>query len=240
VGLDGRSATPIRTAEANLGNLLADSLLWHGTVYGSTLGTPIPTIAITNGGGIRNNSIIGPGLISVLNTFDIAPFNNTAVVVPNVSPARLKQLLENCVANVPGTPGGGSDTGRFGQISGFTFTWNSQGTRQLTTTSNIDVYTRTNTITQQGTRIVDVTLNDGTAIIRNGAVVPGAPNVNIATVDFLAQGGDQYKLEDLPNVRLGAFTYQLVLENYIRQWLGGDINGMNYPATGERRIIRRN
>ncbi len=235
------NATGIRVFEQNLGNLLADSMLYQAAVTHTQFGAPAPTMAITNGGGIRAG-ITGPN-ISVLNTFDVAPFNNTLVIVPSVTPARLKQILENCVANVQGTPGGGADTGRFGQIAGFRFSWNPNGQRQLTTTVQVDPFTSTNTITQQGTRVVDVQLFDGTYIIRNGQIVPGAPNVNIATLDFLARGGDQYPLTDLTNIRLGATTYQVTLQNYITQWLGGTavtptVSNINYPVGGEGRITR--
>jgi 5'-nucleotidase len=86
----------------------------------------------------------------------------------------------------------------------------------------------------------DVILNDGRVLVANGQVVPGAPNVDIATIDFLAvQGGDQYPFNNAPFIRLGV-TYQRAFFNYLTQGLGGSILGRDYPNIFNNRIIRRN
>jgi 5'-nucleotidase len=236
VGLDGRNnATGIRALETNLGNMTADSLLYHATVNAAAFNAPLPDVAIQNGGGIRNNSVIGPGRISVLDTFNILPFTNYVTTVINVSPDRFKELLENAVANV-----GLSGSGRFAQISGFTLVWDAARQRQITNTSQPTPYTFVNTVTTPGQRVREVVLSDGSVLIRNGQVVPGARSINIATIDFLANGGDQYTMLGLPRVILGGATYQVALENYLRNWLQGNVDGFNYPVGGEGRIIRLN
>jgi 5'-nucleotidase len=85
-----------------------------------------------------------------------------------------------------------------------------------------------------GTRIVDVVLDDGEVIVAGGAVVPG-PALNIATIDFLARGGDQYPYRGAPFINVGA-SYQQALENYIVDSLAGSITAAQYPEGGEGRI----
>ncbi|HEX5949876.1 MAG TPA: 5'-nucleotidase C-terminal domain-containing protein, partial [Actinomycetota bacterium] len=195
VDLNGLREPGVRTEETNEGNLIADSLLWAATELAPAFGADPPDIALQNGGGIRNNSVIPAGDISELDVFGMVPFANFVSIVPDVSPETLKELLENAVSALP------TADGRFAQIAGFEFTYDLTGTAQV-----IDV--DTGEITTPGTRIVDVTLDDGTPIIESGAVAAGAPNVDIATIDFLARGGDQYPFGDAPFVTLGTTYFQ--------------------------------
>ena len=82
--------------------------------------------------------------------------------------------------------------------------------------------------------MISATLDDGTPIIEDGEPVPGAPTVNLATIDFLARGGDFYPLGDLPFTVLGT-SYQQALRDYIEINLGGQISAADYPAGGEGR-----
>jgi hypothetical protein len=84
--------------------------------------------------------------------------------------------------------------------------------------------------------VVDVTLDDGSVIVAAGVVVDGAA-LNIATIDFLARGGDQYPYRGAPFTNVGA-TYQQALANYIVDGLGGEITAADYPEGGEGRITR--
>ncbi len=224
VDLDGRRSQ-VRTAETNEGNLIADALLQQATERAPGFGVDVPDIAIQNAGGIRNDSIIPAGDITELDTFDILPFTNFVSVVPDVSAAKLKDLLENAVSNVEGVDG------RFPQIAGFEFTYDAAATPMVI---------EDGVITQQGERIVEVTLDDGTPIVTGGVVVPAAPDVAIATIDFLPrQNGDEYPYDGAPFTTLG-ITYQQALENYIVDFLGGVITAADYPEGGEGRITRLN
>jgi 5'-nucleotidase len=217
VPLNGQNAQ-IRSRETNLGNLCADSLLWQAAELAKANSLPIPQIGIQNGGGIRNNSIIPAGPLSELTTFSILPFANFVVVIPEVPAATIKALLENAVARVsppPGFPTGG--TGRFAQIAGFTFAY------------EVDV--------PPGQRVLSVVLDDGTILVEDGTVVPGAPAVNVATINFLATGGDQYPLNGLPFENLSV-SYQQALRNYLVGPLGGAVTALEYPVGGEGRIVR--
>lgn len=213
----------IRTIETNEGNLIADSLLWQATQLAGQFGAPEPDVALQNGGGIRNDSIIGPGPITELDTFDMLPFPNFVVIVPEIPPLQFKQILENAVSRVEFVDG------RFTQVAGFRFTWDPQGRPQ-------EVDDEGNVLTP-GTRVRSVTLNDGTQIVANGNVVAGAPPVDIATIDFSARGGDQYPFRGAPFTVLGV-SYQQALVNYIVEALNGQITAAQYPVGGEGRIVR--
>src|SRR3546814_18179509 len=63
VPLDGTRAA-VRTRETNLGNLVADSLLWQGRQLAGSFGLDQPVIALQNGGGIRNDAVIQIGRAS--------------------------------------------------------------------------------------------------------------------------------------------------------------------------------
>ncbi|HEU4526395.1 MAG TPA: bifunctional metallophosphatase/5'-nucleotidase [Actinomycetota bacterium] len=222
VDLNGLREPGVRTQETNEGNLIADALLWKATELAPSFGMDPPDIALQNGGGIRNNSVIPAGNISELDVFGMVPFANFVSIVPSVTPQTLKDILENAVSALP------TADGRFAQIAGFEFTYDINGTAQV-----IDI--DTGEITTPGTRIVDVTLDDGTPIIDNGAVAAGAPDVDVATIDFLARGGDQYPFGDVPFTTLGTTYFQAVLD-YLVDELAGEITAADYPEGGEGRI----
>jgi 5'-nucleotidase len=221
VNLEGRRSPGVRTQETNLGNLMADSLLWQANQLAADFGAPQAEVALQNGGGIRNNTLIPPGNITELTINNIAPFLNFVSITPNFPPAQFKELMENAVSAIPVADG------RFGQIAGFTLVYNPAGTAQVVDNSG-------NVLTP-GNRVVEIRLDDGRYIVQNGAVVPNAPAVNIASIDFLARGGDQYPFRGAPFIRLGA-TYEQALRNYIVTGLGGVIRAADYPEGGEGRI----
>lgn len=223
VGLNGVRAD-VRTRETNEGNLIADALLWQATQLADSFGVPAPDVALQNGGGIRNDTVIGPGNVTELDTFDMLPFGNFLTVVPGIPREQFKEILENAVSNVDNIDG------RFAQVAGFSFTWDAAGTAQVLNDDG--------TVATPGTRILDVTLDDGTPIVQGGAVVPGDP-LDIAINNFSAGGGDQYPFRGAPFTSLGVSDQQ-ALEAYIVEALGGLITAADYPEGGEGRITRLN
>jgi 5'-nucleotidase len=213
VALEGRRNPGIRTQETNLGNLHTDGVLAAAQTRAAQFAVDVPQIAVQNGGGIRNNSLIPPGPITELNTFEIAAFPNFVSVLEDVPRATIKALLENAVSRRPG------EDGRFAQVAGFDFTYSLSGTAQVTAVDG--------TITTPGTRVQHVELNDGTVIVNNGQVVAGDP-IDLATIDFLARGGDQYPLLGLPFTTVG-ITYQQALAEYLTVELGGLVTAAQYP-----------
>ncbi len=220
VALDGVKSR-IRTRETNEGNLVADALRWQCAQLASSFGVPVPQVGILNGGGIRNASEIPAGVISELTPFNILPFPNFVAVVPEIPAARFREIMENAVSKVERT------SGRFAQISGFTMVWNPDGVAQELDESG--------NVTQRGGRIVEITLDSGAGIVENGNIVSGAPDIHVATVDFLAMGGDQYPYRGARFTRLGV-TYQQALVSFIREGLMGRITAAAYPEGGQGRI----
>jgi 5'-nucleotidase len=159
-----------RLGEVAIGNLVADSMR---EAYGTD-------VAFTNGGGIRSpipssylpqdtslrrttpGYALGPPYDVVIgDVFSVLPFGNI-VITREVTGAQLHQVLEHGVAVMPGA------SGRFPQISGFKFTY--------------DV------ARPAGSRVVEVTLDDGTAVLPDSTVY------TLATNDFVNAGGDGYTM----------------------------------------------
>ena len=221
VALDGRRPS-VRTKETNLGNILADSFIWNGERLADSFNIAPPQVSVTNGGGIRNDSIIPAGDISVSDTFDVAPFSNI-VVVMEITRQTFKDLMETTIAAAPDAGGG------FAQIGGFGVVYNlDMPAREIDRGNNCAVST-------QGSRVRSLTLEDGTPIVQNGNLISGPP-VRLAITDFLANGGDCYPLGDIDFTRLG-ITYQRSLETYIRDGLSRSITQSQYAEDINERII---
>lgn len=187
VGLNG-IRNDVRSRETNTGNLLTDAMLATGRQLAGEFGVPEPQVALQNGGGIRNDSIIGPGDITQLNTFDIAPFTNFVAVVPDVARADLLAAVEHGLSGLPGPQG------FFGQWGGLTVEYDPNAAA--------------------GARVVNLTLNDGTAIVTNGQLVDGAP-ITLATIDFLAAGNDGYDMFEPYDFTVVGVSYQQSLSSYL-------------------------
>jgi 5'-nucleotidase len=159
-----------RLGEVAIGNLIADSMR---AAYGTDL-------AFTNGGGIRAplpssylpqdttlrrttpGYAAGPPYDLVIgDVFTVLPFGNI-VITREVTGALLYEILEHGVAVMPAA------NGRFPQISGFKFTY--------------DV------AQPPGSRVVEVTLDDGTPVLPDSTVY------SLATNDFVNAGGDGYTM----------------------------------------------
>lgn len=220
VPLDGLRSS-VRTTETNLGDLLADALLSTGTELAGSFGVPVPDVAVQNGGGMRNDSVIPAGPITELDTFSVAPFPNFVSIVEDISRSQFKEILENAVSRVE------FGDGRFAQVAGFSFEWDPSGTAQVLDADS-------NVVTP-GSRIVNVTLDSGPVLVANGVVQPGA-DLTVATIDFLARGGDQYPFRGAPFTTLGV-SYQRALSDYIQVGLAGVITAADYPEGGSGRIV---
>ena len=157
-------------------------------------------------------------------TFDMAPFSNFIVVL-EVPRSTFHALLEQAVDGLPGA------RGQFAQIAGMKMVIDpSADAREIDRDGDCEL------IGNEGSRVVSATLADGTEIVKDGAVVPGDPVV-LATINFLANGGDCYPLGDIEATSLG-ITYQASLAQYISEGLGGQITAEDYPADGDGRIAQ--
>lgn len=204
----------VRTGEANCGNLFADSLLASARSQASAFGLPQADLAIQNGGGIRGNTILPAGPITVADTFLVAPFDNDVSVAQDVPAETVRQALERGVSSLPGS------AGFFPQIAG----------AEIVVDPSFTAATLEDPAA--GQRVRSVVLDDGTVLVEGGEAVEGV-TVTLASIDFLFNGGDGYPV--LPFTRVGV-TYQQALETYIADDLGGVITAAAYPTGGEGRI----
>ena len=208
----------VRTAETNGGNLVADSFIHAYTNRAAAAnlpapGTANPLVAVQNGGGIRQGGgttlpITGlAGNISRGATFDLLPFDNRLVAVANVSATDIKEILErSCSVS---TAGGG----QFLQFSGMKVTCSRTGTAIVVSTPTGDSYA--GSVTTPGTRVKDVTLSDGRALVKDGVPVAGAPTFTIVTNQFTADGGDNYPtFMKMTKVGFG-ISYEQALYDYL-------------------------
>ncbi len=222
VALDGRR-TNVRTQETNEGSLAADALLTAAKGRADAYRVDAPQVALMNSGGIRNDSVIPPGPLSEADTFDISPFSNFLGVM-EVPRQTFKTMLEQAVDSLP------EALGQFPQIAGFTMSVDpSRPAREIDRGSDDCAL-----VGNEGSRIREVTLNDGTPLVRNGRVIPGDP-IRLATIGFLARGGDCYPLGDLEFVSLG-ITDQKALAEFLTNELNGQVTARDYPEGGSGRI----
>jgi len=168
-GLFPRGGTPAveRSGETPLGNFTTDAIR---AKYKTDF-------ALINGGGIRDTfpaktytplnkalsrpatSPTAPWDVTVGDAMTVFPFGNS-ISTTTITGTTLWKALEN------GVGGAYPADGRFPQISGFKFSFDSSK--------------------PVGSRVVSVTKLDGTAIAKDSTVY------TIATVDYLVQGGDGY------------------------------------------------
>ncbi|MEO0825996.1 MAG: bifunctional UDP-sugar hydrolase/5'-nucleotidase [Cyanobacteria bacterium J06635_15] len=201
----------VRTKETNLGNLIADALLWQAEQLADSFNAETPVIGIQNGGGIRNSNTFEVGEeISEADTINVLPFANFVTIVEDVTPEQLLAVFENAVSNVENVDG------RFAQISGVKVGFDLES----------DPFSR----------VVSITLDDGTKIVENGKVAADAPTIALATNSFSARGGDDYPLGDNPQTNLPE-SYQGALLNYIVEELDGVVTAEDYPELGEGRLF---
>ena len=207
----------MRTMETNEGNLIADALLWQARQVEPDLITSAPAVSVFNGGGVGNISISAPGTLNELDLFSILRFPDLMVVVRELSPADFKDVLENAFSRVE------TSSGRFPHGSGYTVVYDPNAEPRVADENN--------DLVSEGSRVIEVTLSDGTQIVRDGTVVEGAPSVNVVTNRFLASGGDQYPLVGFERTPVDVFTHD-ALANYIQEGSKGCHNRPGLSRTG--------
>jgi 5'-nucleotidase / UDP-sugar diphosphatase len=151
--LDG-DRIKMRTSETSLGNLIADAIL------AKTKGDLVQ-VALINAGGIRNGFPLGD--ITMGNVLEALPFGNTITRV-ELTGKQLQSILENGVSLAE------QEEGRFPQLAGLRFVWNSKS--------------------PAGKRITKVELvsESGNFQLLNPQAI-----YRVATTNFLASGGDGYR-----------------------------------------------
>ncbi|MEM1434127.1 MAG: 5'-nucleotidase C-terminal domain-containing protein [Pseudomonadota bacterium] len=204
VALDGLRAS-VRGMETNLGNLIADAFVWQAEQVGGLTGAPV--IAVSNGGGIRNDGVILPGELTAADIFGILPFANSVVVLNGLTVSDLVSALENSVSDFPGTGG------QFLQISGFRFTFS-----------------------EDDNSIQSITLDDGTLVYTAAGGDLFGGTLDLVTNSFLAGGGDGYDEFAPLNAFDLSVNYGEALRRFIELELEGMVSGDQYPEGGVGRI----
>ncbi|MGI9256178.1 MAG: bifunctional metallophosphatase/5'-nucleotidase [Salinispira sp.] len=199
VYLDGRRSQ-VRTEETNLGNLSADANLW----YANLLSDEPVHVSLKNGGGLRTeigSAVVPPGSLDYSQAVYNPPGANAEVgtdegavteghlratmrfdnglVLLSATPAELRDILEHGIAET----GEGATPGRFPQIGGMRMVFDASR--------------------PSGQRIVElaVTGADGSSndvVVSAGNLVGDPARVyRLVTLNFLANGGDDYPFVDL-------------------------------------------
>ncbi len=199
VYLEGRREQ-VRTEETNLGNLTADANLFAARQVDADV-----QVSIKNGGGIRAaigqiidlgggearfappqaNPFTGKqeGEVSQLDIVNSLRFNNGLTLL-TLSVADLKEVLEHGVSAT--TPG--ATPGQFPQVDGLRFTFD--------------------TTAEAGSRVEFVALisvngTDQDTLVANGEIVGEADRmIRTVTLNFLADGGDNYPFPALADGRV--------------------------------------
>ncbi|MBL1434688.1 MAG: 5'-nucleotidase C-terminal domain-containing protein [Rhodobacteraceae bacterium] len=139
------------------------------------------TIAIQNGGGIRAS--IDAGEVTMGEVLTVLPFQNTLATF-QISGAGVIEALENGVSQVE------DGAGRFPQVAGIRFVWDPAA--------------------EAGSRIVSVTLADGSAI-------DPAATYGVVTNNYVRGGGDGYKI--FSSDAMNAYDYGPGLENVMADYM---------------------
>jgi len=229
------TALGVRTGETNGGDLIADSFIRAYDNYAARAGLPARSsgnivVAAQNGGGIRQNAgdvlPVGgrvPGNITRDNTLNVlAFFTNVMSVTPGLTAAEMKEIFERSVAvGLSGATCTGAGGGQFLQVSQLRLIADCSKTAQVV--SNPVGSATAGEITTPGERVRYLAYDPGTpsnladdiALVRDGAVVLGAPTVSLVTNSFTAEGGDNYPtLAKKTRVLLG-LGYEQALVEYL-------------------------
>lgn len=172
VTLDGERNS-VRKQETNLGDFMADGM--RAKVESIVeLDDAKGYVTIQNAGGIRATIPSGDVTLGALLT--TMPFGNNLSAL-KMTGTEIKAALENGVSGVE------TGEGRFPQVSGMKFTYDSEQPGE-----KIDSVT--GEVTQEGSRITDIQI-----LGENGQYAPIEPNSYyiVATNSYIAGGGDFYR-----------------------------------------------
>lgn len=224
VYLDGRRSQ-VRTQETNLGNLTADANLWYANLLNPSSDEPV-LVSIKNGGGIRTEigtSKLPAGSNNPDDLEFFAPENNevteghlratlrfnNGLVRLTLTAQELKDVIEHSLSAV--APG--ATAGSFPQISGMTIEYN-----PTAKPSQISVLQASNgddsiVVIESGERVRNMMIKQANGsmmpIVQNGAlVVSPSMEINVVTLNFLANGGDGYPftIANFKNKRLNYYS----------------------------------
>jgi 2',3'-cyclic-nucleotide 2'-phosphodiesterase (5'-nucleotidase family) len=196
----------VRTRETNLGDLVADSVLWLARTR-----VPQTDLALANGGGIRGS--IPPPQITGFTVASALAFDNAHAIV-EVTAAGLLAAMENAVSRVPAADG------RFPQLAGAYLEYD-PGRPGLSDRATLTTPSRVKTLRVERA-------GGGTdTVVENFALVGDpARRFTVAANEFLVGGGDGYQAlkaaAEGPGARKTALSEreQQTLIDYVDRVLG--------------------
>ncbi len=219
VDLNGEKAPGNRTEETNMGDLIADSMMWYLTEKNTgSIEEGVPVVSIENGGGVRN--WIHKGDITKQNVFDVLPFGNTLTVV-YVSGNELLEALE---ASTYCTP---EAVGAFPQIAGMNITVNTYEEFDAGELYPGSTYNKPNSIKR-------VVINNV-----NGQPFNPEGRYAVLTNDFVAAGGDTYYAFKAASEQFDTgFALDEILSEYIAEELDGVVGEEYQNPKGRIQIVK--
>lgn len=149
----------VRTRETNMGDFIADA-------FRQATGSDV---ALVNGGSVRADTIIEPGVLTKRDVLSILPFNNKVVKL-QLSGAVIRAALEHGVASL----GTESQPGRFPQVSGIRYAFDTgrpPGKRITSITINGKPLDDQRTYTLSTTSYVALDAGDGYDMFRGAPLV---------------------------------------------------------------------
>lgn len=226
-GFTVEGGSSFRNRESTGGDLITDAMLARTKNFPFPDGK-VPTIAITNSGGIRAN--IAAGDVTVGSVITVLPFGNTLATV-DLTGAQVIAALENGVSQVPGA-------GRFPQVAGLRFFWSRFGTAAVQKDE-----VPANTAAVKGNRIqrVEVPKADGTGYESIGLTTV----YRVVTNNFQLVGGDGYFVfttaGDRADPSVGGGTNQfdtkLVLADVVQDYIVANSQNGALVRPAQGRII---
>lgn len=163
-----------RTEETNVGNFVTDSFR-KGTAA---------EVGLMNGGSIRADAVIGPGVLTRRDVLSILPFKNKVLKI-QITGAVLRQALEHGVARSAED----AEPGRFPQVSGVRFTFDASrpaGSRIVTVTVNGKPLDDKRKYTLATTNFLALDGGDGYTMFKGATVLIPAERALVDS-DILAQ-----------------------------------------------------
>ena len=207
-----------RDKETNLGDLIADALLWYVTKDGTGEIT-VPAnriIAITNGGGIRETIFTGDVTKKSVNS--VLPFGNTVAVV-YVTGAELLEALEASTFSLP--------IGAFPQVAGIKLT--------VDTTKAYAQGEQYEGSTYYGPKSIERVTIDNI----NGKDFDPKATYAVITNDFLASGGDTYYVFKNASAQFDtSIPMDEAVMDYIKTELKGTVTAAKYGEPQGRITIK--
>ena len=208
VALDGEKAN-VRTGETNLGDLIADAMLWQAGLLDEGVDA-----AVTNGGGIRASIAAGDITKKDINT--VLPFGNTLYVV-KVTGAELLEALEASTYCTPEAIGG------FPQVAGIEFTVNTGAQFDTKELNPGSTYGKPASIN----RVMIQTVG--------GEAFNPEETYTIVTNDFMGAGGDTYyAFKAASSGYDSGVPLDEVVMDYITSELKGVVSKAQYGETDNR------